>query len=80
MTAISFSTTHALSCKVCGLIHSRHDESRGSLGCFAYTGFKPYNVRDEPQINPYRDIERKDESAKLIELGTRVECEINSNR
>ena len=75
-----FSTTHALSCKVGGLIHSRHDESRDSLGLLACAGFKPSNVRDEPLINPCRDARRRDESGKIIEPNTGVECEINSTR
>jgi len=74
------STTHALSCKVGGLIHVRHDESRVCLGCLACAGFKPSNVRDEPQINPCHDTRRKDERGKLIEPNTGVECEINSDR
>ena len=41
-----FPTTHALSYKVGGLIHSRHDESRETLGCLACAGFQPSNVRD----------------------------------
>ena len=31
-----FSTTHALGCKVGGLIHSRHDKSRDSLDFFSF--------------------------------------------
>ena len=73
-----FSTTHALSCKVGGLIHSRHDESRDSLGCLACARFKPSNFRDEPLINPCCDARRRDESGKLIEPNTRVECELYS--
>ena len=65
-----FSTTHALGCKVGGLIHSRHDESRDSLGWIACAGFQPSNVRDEPPINPCRDNGGKDESNKLIESQT----------
>ena len=68
-----FSTTHDLSCKVGGLIHSRHDESRDSLGLLACAGFKPSNVRDEPLINPCRDARRIDESGKIIEPNTGVE-------
>ena len=62
-----FSTTHALSCKVGTLIHSRHDESRDTLGCLACAGFQPSNVRDEPRINPCRDIGGKDDVNKLVE-------------
>ena len=74
------STTHAFSCKVGGLIHSRHDESRDSLSCFSCAGFKPSNIHDEPQTNSCRDIRRKDESGKLIEPDTGVEYEVNSDR
>ena len=56
-----FSTTHTLSCKVGGLIHSRHDESLDTLGCLACTGFQPFNVRDEPHMNPCRDIGGKND-------------------
>ena len=73
-----FSATHALSYKVGGLIFFCHDESRDSLGCLACAGFKPSNVRDEPQINPCRDARRRDESGKLIEPNTGVECELYS--
>ena len=62
------------------MIHSRHDVSCDSLGFLACTGFKPSNVRDEPQINPCRDIGRKDENGKMIEPDTGVEYEINSDR
>ena len=73
-----FSTTHALGCKVGGIIHSLHDESRDSLGWLACAGFQPSNVRDEKHVNPCRDNGGKDESNKLIESQTRVQCEINS--
>ena len=49
-------------------------------GCLTYTRFKASNIRDEPEINPCRDIRKKDESGKLSELDTRVECEVNSDR
>ena len=75
-----FSTARSLSYKVGGLVHASHDETHDSLGCLAYAGFKPSNVRDEPQINPCRDNRRKDESGKLIKPNTGVECEISSDR
>ena len=72
-----FSTTHALACRVGGLIHSRHDESGDSLGCLACAGFQLSNVRDEPIINPCRDIGRKDEDTKLIESNSGIIAELN---
>ena len=76
----SFTTTHALACKVGGLIHSRHDESRDSVVFFAYAGFQPSNIRDESLINPCRDIRRKDENTKLIESTSGIVAELNSDR
>ena len=75
-------TYYAFSCsKVGGLIHSRHDESRDSLGQFACAGFQPSNVRDEPHINdPCRDNGGKDESNKLTVSQTGMQYEINSDR
>ena len=72
-----FPTSHAC-CKVGGIIHSRHDESRDSLGWLACAGFQPSNVRDEPHINPCRDNGGKDESNKLTDYQTGVQYEINS--
>ena len=39
-------------CKVGGLIHTRHDDSRDAIGVLASQGFTPSNVRDESIINP----------------------------
>ena len=75
-----FSTTHALSCKVGGLIHSRHDESRDTLGCLACAGFQPSNVRDEPHINPCRDIGGKNDINKLVEPRTGLKCDLAVDR
>ena len=47
-----FTPSHALSCKVGGLIHIGHDKSRDAIGVLASQGFTPSNVRDEPIINP----------------------------
>ena len=68
-----FKSRVALSCKIGGLIHSRHDESRDTLGCLACAGFQPSNVRDEPLINPCRDIGGKNK--KHIEPQTGIEFE-----
>ena len=51
---VKFTPSLALSCKVGGLIHMRHDESRDAIGVLASQGFTPSNVRDEPIINPIR--------------------------
>ena len=75
-----FSATHTLACKVGGLIHSRHDESRDSLRCLTCTGFQPSNIRDEPIINSCRDIGRKDESTTLIESNSGIVVKLNSDR
>ena len=69
-----FSTIHALSCKVGGLIHSRHDESCDPLGYLSYANFQPSNVRDEPLINPCRDIEGKNDG-KIVEPQPGLEIE-----
>ena len=74
------STTHALSCKVGDLIPSRHDESRDTLGCLACAGFQPSNVRDEPHINPCRDIGRKGDVNKLVGPQKGIECEFEADR
>ena len=71
-----FLTTHALSCKVGGLIRSRRDESRDTLGCLAYVGFQPSNVRDELLINPWRNIEGTNDG-KIVESQTGLEIEID---
>ena len=76
----SFTTSRALACKVGGLIHSRHDESRDSTGYLACAGFQPSNVRNEPLINPCRDIGRKNESKKLIKSTSEIVAELNSDR
>lgn len=75
-----FSTTPALACKVGGLIHSHHDEIRASLGCLACAEFQPSNVRDEHQINLCRDIERKDESNKMMESNLGIVNELDFDR
>ena len=49
-----FTSSHALSCKVGGLIYMRHDESRDAIGILASQGFTPLNVHDEHIINPIR--------------------------
>ena len=77
---MKFSITHALSCKKGGLIHARHDESRGSFGCLACAGFQPSNVRDEPQINPCHAIGGKDESNGETLIESNSGTEINTDR
>ena len=69
-----------LSCKVGGLIHSRHDESRDTLGCLACGGFQPSNAPDEPHINPCRDIGGKDDINKLVGPQTGIEYELEADR
>ena len=75
-----FSTTHALSCKVGGLIHSRDDESRDTLGCLSFAGFQPSNARDEAHIDPCRDIEGKDDVKELVEPQTGIRCKLEADR
>ena len=75
-----FSTAHALSCKVGGLIHQRHDESRDSIICLASAGFLPSNVRDEPIINPCRDSDAEKSTDKMHDSQTGLTAELNSDR
>ena len=77
---LGFSTTHALSCQVGCLIHSRHDESCDTFGCLTCAGFQPFNVRDEPHINPCRDVGGKNDVNKLVEPQTGLECELEVDR
>ena len=58
-----FTTIHTLACKVGGLIHSRHDQNRDSIGCLACIRLQSSNVRDALLIRPCHDIGRKDESS-----------------
>ena len=74
------SATHALSCKKGGLIHTRHDESRDSLGCLACAVFQPSNVCDEPQINPCHGIGRKDGSNGETLIESNSGTEITADR
>ena len=75
-----FSETHALDCKIGGLVHQRHDESRDTLGCLACAGFQPSNVRDKPYINPCREIGGNNDVTKLVEPQTGLECELEGDR
>jgi hypothetical protein len=63
-----FSISHALSCKIGGLIKTRHDESRDTIGCMACAGFQPSNVRDEPLINPCRATDELKDSTTGISI------------
>ena len=47
-----FSITHALSCKVGGLVHLRHNEVKEELALLCSQAFSPSAVRDEPMIVP----------------------------
>ena len=49
-----FASSHALSCELGSLIHTRHDDSRDAIGVLASQGFTPSNVRDELVITPIR--------------------------
>ena len=46
---------------------ARHDEGRDALGCLACAGFQTTNVRDEPIVNPCRDLNGLNPNQKLIE-------------
>jgi len=62
-----FSVSYSLSCKVGGLIKTRHDESRDTIGCIACAGFQPSNVRDEPVIHPcHTTLELKDDNTGVF--------------
>ena len=70
---VKFTPSHALSCKVGGLIHMRHDESRDAIGVLAGQGFTPSNVRNEPIINPIRVKEEGEISTgKKTKISIRV--------
>ena len=69
-----------LAIKLVVLFTPGHDESRDTLGCLACAGFQPSNVRDEPHINPCRDIGGKDDGNKLVEPHTGIECELEADR
>ena len=72
--------THALSYKVGGLVHARHDEGRYTLGCLDCAEFQPTNVSYEPITNPYRDLNRLNPNQNLTETSTGLEVELNTNR
>ena len=76
----NFSVSHALGCKVGGLVSSRHNEGRDALVCFASAGFMPSNVRDEPLIHPCRDSDGVSMNSKLTDRDSGVTAEVNSDR
>ena len=47
-----FSITHALSCKVGGLVHMQHNKVKEELAQLCAKAFSPSAVRDEPKITP----------------------------
>jgi hypothetical protein len=59
-----FSVDHALSCKVGGLVHIRHDDVAQEFGFLCGKAFKPSRVSFEPLINTRgaRDEERRTEN------------------
>ena len=75
--SFKFSVSHSLSFKVGGLVHSRHDEGRNSLGCLACSSFQPTNARDEPIMNPYRDLTGLTICSMLTKSSTVLTVELN---
>ena len=73
-----FSVSHALVCKVVGLVYSRHDEGSDILSILACVGFSPSSVHDEPIINIVRgkeDETKIGKKAKLIKECSGIEIE-----
>jgi hypothetical protein len=66
----NFSVQHALSCKVGGLIISRHDEIKDELGQLAGKALKPSAIRDEPLINNGRKVECSSDAPTEADLST----------
>ena len=66
----NFSVQHALSCKVGGLIISRHDEIKDELGQLAGKALKPSAIRDEPLINNGRKVECSSDAPTEADLTT----------
>jgi hypothetical protein len=66
----NFSVQHALSCKVGGLVISRHDEIKDELGQLAGKALKPSAIRDEPLINNGRKVECSSDAPTEADLST----------
>ena len=71
-----FTTSHALSCKVGGLVSSIHNEGRDTTSYLAYTYSLPSNVRDKPLIKACRVLENS-EATHLVEPITGLTAEID---
>ena len=69
-----------LSCKVGGLIHSRHDESRDTLGCLSCAKFQNFNVHDETHIHLCRDIRENNDVNTLVDPQLGLEYELEEYR
>ena len=75
-----FSVSHALSCKVGGLIQSRHDESRETISFLAIAGFMTSNVLDKPLIHPRSGSDAEACSTQMHNIKKGVNAEVNYER
>ena len=61
-----FSVSYSLSFEVRGLVKTRYNENRDTIGCMACSGFQPSNIHNEPIIYLcYVTNELKDDASSI---------------